>query len=1605
MQLLIRLSLLTFFGSLSLSLNAQCITDECGDIFADWALLSEEITVCEGATFEVINQTIMPDIDFYVWDWGNGDRDTVYEVSNYFYTYLFDEGTACSSGNSFVVYNISLEIYRFCAEGQSCHTQIAPVAIRFKPRANFSAPPIVCAGDSITLTNGSCHGTEYLWSFGDGTTSTDPNPDHVFDSSGVYDVTLEVTNQCGTDSFTLPVEVLDKPVAGSSANGSDEAIGCVPLTVTFGNNSAFADDYLWTFPDSAGIVFQDTFNAQSPTPTVEFTVPGTYTVSLQANNLCGSSEWTTTVTVLAPPFVDLEEIPTFCDSASIQLGDYLFTEGDISTYNWSVSGPSMPNIANTSNPLVNFNQVGDYVIDLVVSNGYCPDTSANTVLSIQGSEVVLLELSPLGPICDASDPVSLTASPAGGFWSGLGIDSSGVFDPSVTGLGAFNVQYQILDGACVYGDSMSIEVLLGESVSIASALAFCENEPPVQLEFSPTGGTWSGMGIIDEQQGIFDPALNGAGAFDLVYSLLDSSNCLLRKETLVDVQALPTLAAPDTSAFCVDAGTLVLQDELNPTAMPGGGTLNWSGDFITDSTNGTFTSPGEGIYPIQLTYSLAACATTTDVVITIIDPEEAVVGPDQSVCISEGLITLTGTPAGGQWAGPGIMDPFSGQVDLTAAGPGVFDYTYTIAEGSSCEVSDALVLDIQGPGNLDAGTNLAFCVGSGVQNLPTPTPAGGTWSGPALTDPNQGLINTDQLLLDTVHWYQYSITNASTGCSFADSVSVEIQAIPQASFSVPDYVCALADIRLGASPQDGVNYTWLIDGTEMLNGDSISFSMTNTGTIPVALTATNTAGCSSSADGELVVASLPAPAFTLDTPRGCGPLSVNFTDASSGIDLQYEWTLGNGESSTLANPQEVVFAAGLFDTTYHVMVEVSNACGISTAMDTVTVLSRPVAGFGIPVDDGCGPLEISFANTSLGNADSYFWNFGNGFTSQDSLPGMQVYTTPDTAATTYLIELIASNSCGSDTSFQELLVNPSNVTPFFGVDTTQGCVPLSVNFTNYSSFGSSVSWNFGDGTTSDQTNPVHTFEAPGYYTVYQYALTACSEDSTSINIEVLPSPEALFSHPPVICPDQDVTFTNASSDFQTVFWDFGDGNNSTAIDPVHHYEEPGTYLVTMIISNTAYSCQSSFTSTVTVRNRPESMVLTEGASGCPPLEVCFDATATNADFYEWNFGDSNSSTNLNPCHTFTASGLYTVSLRAADAQGCFSTYDTVSIVVFEEPEADFVLPENVYCGEQQVIDFVNTSTGATSYNWTFSNGISSSLTSPSVSFSEQGEYNVQLQVSNTFGCEDILQHDFRIVPQPLADFAPILIDDCAPQTVVFDNATLNATDYYWDFGNGAISTDANPVVAYNEAGSYDVSLVATYDGLCFDSLQLSGSVNLLPRPVAAFSWELPTEVYRGIVLFNNESTGADNYFWDFGNGTSSTETNPVHDYEQNGSWQVSLLATSLNGCADTARVDVEPDFMYDIFFPNALSPESGSGDVRVFKPAGIGLASWTLEIFSPWGQRVFVSEELNEDQPAAAWDGRYKNEILPQGAYAYKAKVNYLNGVQRIYTGSVTLLR
>ncbi len=1606
MQLLTRISLTCCLVSWCLltQVSAQCITDECGDIFADWALLSEQIAVCEGATFEVANQTIIPNIDFYVWDWGNGERDTVYEVANHFYTYTVDEDAACAANNGFIVYNISLEIYRFCDEGQSCHTQIAPVAVRLKPRAAFNIPEVICAGDPLIITNGSCAGDDFFWDFGDGTTSTEQDPDHTFSTPGTYDVTLHVSNECGTVSTSSTIEVINRPVPSIMANGSaSDASGCVPMTVSFSNDSDNADYIEWTFPTGSGVNIVDD---SETAPVVEFTAAGVYPVVLTAGNDCGEEQWTTMVQVFEEPELSLLTPAPACGSSTIELGSLVQSSGSIDELQWSISGPSAPAIPAGNNPSVAFEEAGEYVISVVASSQYCPSATASTTFSIQEPEQVAIELTTPNPVCEASDPIQLEAFPAGGTWSGNGVTPEGLFDPTIAGLGDHQLFYLIEDGACVYAEVTELSIVQSETTISTEQLALCANAAPTPLNFSPVGGQWVGTGITEPAPGLFDPTTSGAGTFTVTYEYTDANGCLLSTESTVDVQALPVVSAPDTSIFCIESENIILSEELTPSALPAGGNFSWSGTFIGDPDNGTFNTPGEGTHPVQLSYDYELCTVTTELFIDITDPGEVVAEADRAACITEREIQLLGSPVGGRWSGPGVIDPFNGIVDLNEAGSGDHEYIYTVANESDCERSDVLQLQITGPGDLEAGVDMAFCADAGQQALPQATPAGGQWSGPEVLDATAGLVFTDELAIGIDHWFTYSITDEDSGCVFTDSMAVRINPVPEVNLELEEYYCVEADLSLAVNAQAATEYQWTINNADNLNGESIQVNFQEAGTYTINVLATNEYGCTDNTNGEIVIATAPAPAYSLDNAEGCGPLTLDFTNATDGITTEYYWEFSNGQTSTNPNPTGIIFLPGVFDTTYQVALSARNACGEANYTDEVTVLARPVADFGTPVDAGCGSLELDFANTTTGNADAFFWDFRNGNTSTAPIPNNQIFTTNDSIATVYDILMIASNTCGSDTIQRPIVVEPANITPFFNVSDTEGCVPLTVDFTDYSNYGAEVSWNFGDGTTSVLLDPSHTFSEAGYYTVYQYVTTACGTDSTSMSIDVLPGPDAAFSHPPVVCPDDEIQFENQSSEFLTIFWDFGDGTQSTEAEPTHQFTEAGTYPVTMVVSNADYLCQSTYSSSVTILERPSGTIVTESGSGCPPFDICLEAEFTDADFFEWSFGDSNTSTTVNPCHTFTEPGMYSVSFRTANELGCYSNYDTVNVRVYDVPIAAIATPQDLYCGEEQSVSFINNTTrGGISYEWHFSNGLSSTLSEPTVNFSGAGSYTAELVAQNVFGCEDRATTNFVIAPQPLADFAPITNDGCVPETVIFDNASVNVTSYKWDFGNGETTEEADPTTVYRDPGSYDVKLVVSYEDLCFDSLQLEGSISLLDKPTAAFSWEYPTDTYRGIVQFINESENAEWYRWDFSDGNTSEEVNPIHDIARNGNWQTELIAIADNGCTDTTSVNFEPEIMYELFFPNALSPESGIGDVRVFKPAGIGLSDWTLEIFSPWGQRVYVSDELAEDQPAAAWDGSYDGKVLPQGAYSYKASVEFVNGIRRVYTGSVSLIR
>ena len=234
---------------------------------------------------------------------------------------------------------------------------------------------------------------------------------------------------------------------------------------------------------------------------------------------------------------------------------------------------------------------------------------------------------------------------------------------------------------------------------------------------------------------------------------------------------------------------------------------------------------------------------------------------------------------------------------------------------------------------------------------------------------------------------------------------------------------------------------------------------------------------------------------------------------------------------------------------------------------------------------------------------------------------------------------------------------PEPVANFSGTPTS-GCASLAVDFTDQSSDAKSWSWNFGDGGTSTQQNPSHTYSSVGTYIVSLTATNANGSDTETktnyITVNSCPAPVADFSGTPTSgCASLTVDFTDQSSDATSWSWNFGDGGTSTQQNPSHTYSSVGTYIVSLTATNANGSDTETKTNYITVNSCPAPVADFSGTptSGCASLTVDFTDQSSDATSWSWNFGDGGTSTQQNPSHTYSSVGTYIVSLTATNANG------------------------------------------------------------------------------------------------------------------------------------------------------------------------------------------------------------------------------------------------------------------------------------------------------------------------------------------------------------------
>lgn len=944
------------------------------------------------------------------------------------------------------------------------------------------------------------------------------------------------------------------------------------------------------------------------------------------------------------------------------------------------------------------------------------------------------------------------------------------------------------------------------------------------------------------------------------------------------------------------------------------------GDFtFTETTQVVFTATNE-------------CWSSSDtgfVYITLSGDAEINSPCSDTLCSYDPPCFLTENLTGGLWqingqsVPNGIFDPSSPPVQ-----PGWNTITY----GSPpCITEDEIQIYVINAQVGISGQNL-FCIDGPHYNF-TGTQTGGVFSGNGIVNPATGEFSPSVAGVGT-HTIYYELQFNNGFCSGIDSIEVEVIEV-EVGFQVDDCDGTTLFFSLAPNTSSFDNITWSFGdgGTSSASAPSHTYSVAQTYTVSVTI---EQDGCEASATDTISVQANPQASFSLVyNPDNCAPLEVQFINESVGDTAQYQWLwdFGNGITSSQHTPSNILFEQGLNDTTYTISLSVAGGCENSQSTETILVQPRPTALFGSDYDQYCSGDTIYLSNNSFGNAETFEWWIEGALISNDSTPPLYVYLTSVTDSVE--VCLITTNECGADTLCRQIVVNPTNVEAFFNTDPTPVCVFDTVCFTNFSTFNAGIYYDFGDGNTSSDPNPCHVYEEPGQYKVVLKAF-GCGFDSATATVNVLPVPEADFSHNGVVCAGAPLIFTDNSTGAVNYQWDFGDTSVSTLISPSHIYDTPGNYSVSLTVTS-QNGCQDITNSTVVVAALP-----TAGFSFSDPLcagdQIAFlNASSPDVISCAFDFEDGNNSASCNPAHTFQTPGTYLVSQTVTNNFGCKDTVG-LPVLVLTVPDAtfDFQYLMSDSCSPS-IIQFINGSTNADGYLWDFGDGTTSTETSPIHNYNQPGTYQVTLTAVKDSICENTLSKNLTIFETPLALIILPSDEGCAPFDIDFTSGSTGLIfEYQWGFGDGLVSFEQNPSHTYTAPGVYTISLLVSNDQ-CQHDTSVSVTVN---EPVF-FDYALTDILCYGdetgaIDVVVTSGTQPFNFEWSNGSMTEDIAGLFAGNY--------SLLVTDVNGCtrSETMTLQQPPPLSILVTDEQAVSCFGGSDGLICIEPAG-GVPAYSFQ--------------------------------------------------------------
>jgi PKD repeat protein len=1305
-------------------------------------------------------------------------------------------------------------------------------------------------------------------------------------------------------------------------------------------------------------------------PTATGLVAGTYTVTVTDNNGCISNA-TTSPDILEPPpiVIDFSTTDVLCFGGSDGSVETTVTGGTPGyTYSWSPGGATTSDVTGLA--------AGTYTLTVTDLN-LCVTSDVVTVTQPATAVTVSAVATPVS--CSGGSDGTVSALASGGNPPFIYSWSPGGFSGSSAGsltAGSYTVTATDLNG-CVATATAVVTQPAPLALVTGSNNASCGG--PTGLAFVTTSGGTTPYSYFWTPGGSTNDTASSLMPGTYTVSVTDNNSCNTTATVVVNNNPGPSVAITDVTNVSCFGGT----DGTVTATVTGGAApfiYSWapaggSGPVATGLSAGSYT-----VTVIDQNGCEASVITFPGV--TQPPPIVLTITSDDVSCTagSDGTASVTGSggtpPFSYVW-----MPSLATGSSISGLAPGT--YTVQATDANNCTQQNTFVIGEPAPLAASISSSIPVSCFGGSNGSATAAGSGGTLPYSYNWLPYGGTAATATGL--AAGSYTVTITDAQ-GCTSTAiaSITEPVSALSASATGSSTSCAAGSDATATVFPSGGTpgyTYLWTPTGQTASTATGLSAGIYN-------VLVTDANGCQTNASA--TITQPPGITATLTTVNpSCGFSNGSITTAVSGGTgaYSYLWSPGGATSANVT---------GLAPGTYTVTITDAEGCS-SPFTAVLTNIPGPSVAISSSVPVSCNGGNDGFATVSISAGTTPYTMIW--------LPyGGTAATATGLVAGSYTVTV--TDGLGCESSAVANITEPSLVSLSIASSSNVLCsAGASGNATVSASGGTPpylYSWSTG------ATGATVSGLAAGTYTA---TATDANNCSSSISV-VIDEPDSLMASMTSIITPSCFNSTNgsitASVTGGTIPYSFlwSDGQTGSTATGL----AAGSYSVAVTDAN---GCTTSASFVLT---QPTQIITIAGGNDtiCLGSSGTLTATATGGSggyYYAWQPGSViNSGTfNVNPPSNTT----YTV--VAYDADGCAGTPDTVSAIVYNLTEANIqALALSPICPGQSTVVYAEAygSTGPLTYSW--NNGLGSGpggfLVTPST------EITYVVTVTNACGAsiQDSVSITFN--PPPAIAMSSDTNSVCAPGTIQFydSSSTGNISDpitsWLWNFGDGTTSTLQNPEHTYSSPGIYGVTLTVTTLGGCNNTNSSTPYiVQVHPYPTAAFTVSSSTlNLPYDALVTTNLSTGATTYYWDFGDGSSSTSTNPVHNYNAVGIYPVTLIATSAYGCSDTAYTTITTTA--DVVFPNVFTPggngptdggyDPNSFDNDVFFPYTSGVVKFRLEIYNRWGELIFVSTDIRK-----GWDGYYKGELCQQDVYVWKADIELNDGKTFNKSGDVTLLR